>query len=75
MEFGIKEFMPTHWVYREEDYEEGADATVIGQPVEWIWKLNASKARILWENEKAGTLQHPDNLMVAAYRMYPHTPP
>jgi hypothetical protein len=34
MEFGINEIMPTHWVYQQEDYEEGAVATAIGQPVE-----------------------------------------
>jgi hypothetical protein len=75
MEFGINEIMPTHWVYQQEDYEEGAVATAIGQPVEWSWKLNAFKARIRWEIEQPGTLQHLDNLMLAVDRMNLHTPP
>jgi hypothetical protein len=75
LQFGLRDFMPIHWVYRQENhpfFDVGAD---LGKPLEWNWRFNVSNAELQAANEAMGTLRDPENIMRAAEGLYPNKPP
>jgi hypothetical protein len=73
LQFGLRDFMPTHWTYRQDDYDFILE-DFNGHPVEWNWRHNMSKAQLWHTFGGEGLLDDPDKLMHAANEMYPDKP-
>ena len=74
MQFGLKDYMPKHWVYRPWDilFTLGS---YDGQNIEWDWKYNRAKLE-LWKDQVAGAwTRDPSMIVEAADLLYPNKPP
>ena len=50
LQFGLREYMPSHWVYRPQDFPFDL-ASFNGENIEWSWKHNVSKVQLWAEND------------------------
>lgn len=72
-QFGLRDIMPSHWVYRQDDYDFALE-DFNGNPVEWSWRHNMSKAQLWHTFRGEELLDDPDKLVHAANEMYPDKP-
>lgn len=73
LQFGVRDFMPKHWVYRPQDFPFDL-AAFNGENVEWSWKYNMSKVELWAENQDGPWTRSADKILYAANEMYPNKP-
>lgn len=74
LQFGLKDYMPSHWVYSPYDFTfplEDYD----GKEVEWSWKYNCTKAKLYLDNKDGEWVRNPNLITYVADELYPNKPP
>ena len=74
LQFGLKDFMPSHWVYRPSDFPFDL-AGFNGENIEWSWKYNMSKVQLWAENQDGPWVRSMSKVLYAANELYPNKPP
>jgi hypothetical protein len=73
LQFGLKDHMPKHWVYRPQDFPFEL-REYDGQNVEWSWRYNVSKVQLWMENEDGPWTRSASQITFAANEMFPNKP-
>ena len=74
LQFGLRDYMPTHWVYNINDFPFEL-REYDGENVEWSWRYNCSKVQLWCENEDGDWTRSAAQISYAANEMYPNKPP
>ena len=72
--FGLRDFMPSHWVYSPYDFGFPL-GEYDGQEVEWSWQFQCSKLQLYHEHKDGMWQLDPKMVTYVADELYPNKPP